>query len=132
MTVAEGVEGLEKDDQGLLLDVDDALAAGHPAVGRGADVDQQQHCEVPAGRALRRVEPVLPGLSRAPVGEGGDVGREVEVRSVRLAAQTLAPGPEGPSKRRRTCRTSLAWRARTPSTQCPAPAGAVTGHTTAP
>jgi hypothetical protein len=46
-------------------------------------------------RPFRRVEAVLPGLPGLPVGERRDVRREVELRSIRLAAQSHAAGPEG-------------------------------------
>ena len=49
--VAERGKRLTDDEQRILLDVDDPLRAGHPAVGRGADVDEQRQRELVASGA---------------------------------------------------------------------------------
>lgn len=78
---------------GLLLDVDDPRAAA-AAVGRGADIDERRDGQVTARGPGRRVEPVVARAARPPVRKGRDVGGEIQLGAVGLAAAARGPGAE--------------------------------------
>jgi hypothetical protein len=92
--VAKGIERLDQDNQGLLLDVDDALSAADPAIGRGADVDQQRDGQITACGSRRGVEAIVARTVRALVREGRDVRGEIEIRPIGLVARSRAAGAQ--------------------------------------
>ena len=76
--IAERGKRFAHDEQGVLLDVDDPLMSGNPAVRRRAHVNQQPDTQFAASWADVHVQAIVGSNTGTCIGRGGNVLSDVE------------------------------------------------------
>ena len=94
MSITKRGERLARDEERFPLDVDHATHAGNPRIGGGADVHEQEDRRVAPQSPIGQVEPFVGRACGSHVGCGRDPGVDIDVGTVVLASDDLAPGTE--------------------------------------